>query len=62
MPVGELEGWWPEGPTTKRDWIDQALTQAASGALTSATAFMTEVLSFVEPIERSDPASAVGDA
>lgn len=34
VPVGELEGWWPEGPSdNKADWIREALDRLSEGAV-----------------------------
>ncbi len=46
VPVGELEGWWPEGPATKAEWIVDAfrmLETSPSQARASAQ-FIEKVL------------------
>jgi len=48
LPVGELEGWWRDGPATKRDWIVAALEALSStpSAFPEARSFVAQVCAY----------------
>jgi energy-coupling factor transporter ATP-binding protein EcfA2 len=45
VPRGELESWWPEGPTDKSEWFPKAVDELArnEGAFGESTEFMKRV-------------------